>query len=199
MTIPVKVLEGTRVRLVPLDIQRDAQALYAASHGSAEKTALWDFLFYYPYPTFEAFMDDTMGYFAALRDGHYVTFTVFDVASNAAIGVANFSNVFPEHRRLEIGHLWYTPSMQRTGANTETCYLLLKYAFEELGYRRVEWKCDNLHVRSKAAAVKLGFVPEGLFRQHMWLKGKNRDTSWFAMIDADWQNCKLALEQRLGN
>jgi RimJ/RimL family protein N-acetyltransferase len=97
-------------------------------------------------------------------------------------------------RRLELGHIWYVPDAQRGRANTETAYLLLRQAFDVWGYRRAEWKCDALNERSRAAALRLGFTFEGVFRQHMIVKGRNRDTAWFAMLDADWPSRRAAME-----
>ena len=97
-------------------------------------------------------------------------------------------------RRIEIGHIWYVPAAQRTRANTEVAYLLLRRAFEELGYRRVEWKCDASNARSRTAAERLGFTFEGIFRQHMIVKGRNRDTAWFSMLDAEWPRVRRAME-----
>ena len=112
------------------------------------------------------------------------------------VGMAAFMNIVPEHRRLEIGHIWYAPSAQRTEANTEAAYLMMREAFDELGYRRVEWKCDALNARSRAAALRLGFTFEGVFRAHMIVRGRSRDSAWFSLIDTEWpaaQGCARAL------
>ncbi len=95
-------------------------------------------------------------------------------------------SIVPAHGRVEIGSVWYSPLVQKTKVNTEVNYLLLKTLFRDLGYRRVEWKCNNDNLASKRAALRLGFKYEGLFRQHMLVKGKNRDTAWFAILDGDW-------------
>jgi RimJ/RimL family protein N-acetyltransferase len=105
-------------------------------------------------------------------------------------GMASFLNVSPEMRRLELGHIWLIPELHRTSANTETAHLMLSHAFDDLGYRRVEWKCDALNERSRRAALRLGFGFEGVFRQHMVVKGRNRDTAWYAMLDGDWPRVK---------
>jgi len=100
-------------------------------------------------------------------------------------------------RRAEIGNIWYTPPFHRTYANTETSFLLMGYLFDDLKYRRVEWKCDNENLKSKEAALKLGFTFEGIFRQHMIIKGKNRDTAWFSVTDKEWkEQVKKCLFQR---
>jgi RimJ/RimL family protein N-acetyltransferase len=97
-------------------------------------------------------------------------------------------------RVLELGHIWYVPGAQGTGVNTEAVHLMLCEAFDVLDYRRVEWKCDSLNQRSRRAALRLGFRFEGMFCQHMIVKGKNRDTAWFAMLDSDWPEAKRRLE-----
>ena len=112
----------------------------------------------------------------------------------APAGMAAFMNIAPAQRRLELGHIWYVPSAQRTAVNTETVYLMLCESFDSLGYRRVEWKCDALNARSRRAATRLGFSFEGLFRQHAIVKGRNRDTAWFAMLDTDWPRIRENFE-----
>jgi RimJ/RimL family protein N-acetyltransferase len=111
--------------------------------------------------------------------------------------MATMCNYDPVHRRIELGHIWYVPAAQRTGVNTETIYLLLKHCFEEYQTRRVEWKCDSLNESSRAAALRLGFQFEGIFRQHMIVKGRNRDTAWFGMTDGDWPEVEARLRARL--
>ena len=110
------------------------------------------------------------------------------------VGMTAFLNVDVVHRRLELGHIWYAPSAQRTEANTEAVFLMLRESFERLGHRRVEWKCDALNERSRAAALRLGFTFEGVFRQHMVVKGRNRDSAWFSMTDGEWPAARGAFE-----
>jgi RimJ/RimL family protein N-acetyltransferase len=110
------------------------------------------------------------------------------------VGMAAFLNIDVVHRRLELGHIWYAPPAQRTEANTEATYLMLLEAFERLGHRRVEWKCDALNERSRAAALRLGFTFEGVFRRHMIVKGRNRDSAWFSMTDDEWPGARAAFE-----
>lgn len=121
-------------------------------------------------------------------------FTVNDLTSGRPVGLVSYMNIVPAHRRLELGNIWYTPAAQRTKINTESIYLMLGRSFDELGYRRVEWKCDALNARSRAAALRLGFQFEGIFRRHMIIRGRNRDTAWFAMTDGDWPRIKANLE-----
>jgi RimJ/RimL family protein N-acetyltransferase len=106
-------------------------------------------------------------------------------------------NIKPNHRTIEVGHLIYAPQLQRTRGATETFYLLAKYAFDKLHYRRLEWKCNALNTRSRSAAMRLGFRFEGIFRQHMIIKGRNRDSAWFSIIDQEWPAVKAASENWL--
>ena len=100
-------------------------------------------------------------------------------------------------QRLELGHIWYTPNFQQSNVNTETIYLMLCEAFDRHQYRRVEWKCDSLNTRSRAAALRLGFKFEGIFRKHMIVKNRNRDTAWFSMLDSEWSSTKKNMEKWL--
>ena len=100
----------------------------------------------------------------------------------------------PAHRCIEIGDVFYAPSLQRTRAGAEAVYLLARHVFETMGYRRLEWKCDDLNTRSRRAALRYGFTFEGVFRQHMLVRGKNRDTAWFSMLDREWPRRRAAFE-----
>ena len=122
--------------------------------------------------------------------------TVFDFASGQAVGVANFMSNVPDHLKIELGSIWYSPVAQRTGANTEATYLMLDHAFG-LGYRRLEWKCNALNTPSREAALKLGFQFEGIQESHFILKNRNRDTAWFRILDHEWPQVKARLEARL--
>jgi RimJ/RimL family protein N-acetyltransferase len=120
-----------------------------------------------------------------------------DHALGQAAGYACYLRIDEAHRCMEVGDILFTPAIQRTRAATEAMYLMAKHAFEELGYRRYEWKCNALNEPSKRAAVRLGFAYEGTFRQHLIVKGRNRDTAWFAMLDAEWPARKAAFERWL--
>jgi RimJ/RimL family protein N-acetyltransferase len=100
----------------------------------------------------------------------------------------------PQHGVIEIGHIWFAPALQRTRAATEAIYLLARHAFDDLGYRRLEWKCDSLNAPSRRAADRFGFTYEGIFRQHMITKGRNRDTAWYSIIDSEWPSRREAFE-----
>ena len=126
-------------------------------------------------------------------------FTAHSRELGRRIGQISILNIVPEAGRAELGHIWYAPEAQKTKINTECAYLLLRHLFDDLGYRRAEWKCDNANAESKRAALRLGFQYEGLFRQHMVIKGKNRDTAWFAIIDSDWPALRANMERYLAD
>ena len=187
-------LGGETVRLTELDPPRRAAELFAATHGDPEGEAVWSYMAYGPFES-EAAMAEWMSRCAASADPRFLA--VIDLASGRALGMTSYLNVRPAMGVLEIGNIWYVPSAQRTRVNTEACWLLLRHAFEDLGYRRVEWKCDARNERSRGAALRLGFSFEGIFRQHMIVKGRNRDTAWFAMLDGEWPDRRRRLEERL--
>ena len=174
---------GTWVSLVPVDPAGHAPGLFAAAHGDPERDAVWTYMAYGPFEN-EAAMAEWLGGCVDSEDPRF--FTVLDRRTGVPVGVVSYLNVDTAMRRLELGHIWYGPSAQHTRVNTETIYLLLARAFDELGNRRVEWKCDALNERSRVAALRLGFGFEGVFRQHMIVKGRNRDTAWFSMLDHEW-------------
>ncbi|MBA3690917.1 MAG: GNAT family N-acetyltransferase [Actinobacteria bacterium] len=188
---PRAVLRGAFVTLEPIDPSRHAEGLFGAGHGSPAAETLWTYMPYGPFAdvasmrawlqTLRASEDPL--FFAVLRDGR-------------PVGMTSFLNVDTTMRRLEIGHIWYGPAAQRTEANTEACLLMLGWAFDA-GYRRVEWKCDALNARSRVAAERLGFVFEGVFRRHMIVKGRNRDTAWYALLDDQWRDVRVRLAARL--
>jgi RimJ/RimL family protein N-acetyltransferase len=169
---------------VPLDPDSQVDDLYSGSHGSPEIEALWTYMGYGPFASREAMLDWLRG--CAVSDDP-LFLAVRDNETGAYLGMVSYLAIRPAMRVLELGHIWYLPRAQGTGVNTEAVDLMLREAFDVLGYRRVEWKCDSLNVRSRRAALRLGFRFEGIFRQHMIVKGKNRDTAWFAMLDSDWE------------
>jgi RimJ/RimL family protein N-acetyltransferase len=126
-----------------------------------------------------------------------ILFAVVDRASGRAGGWQQLMRVVPEHGVVEIGYVYWGPKLARTRVATEALYLYARYVFDELGYRRFEWKCNTLNEPSKAAARRFGFQFEGVFRQHMIVKGENRDTAWFAMLDGDWPRLKAEFERWL--
>ncbi len=187
-------LQGSAVTVRPLAPADDLDALYAASHGDPETEALWAWMPYGPFADRDA-MGEWLENCATSTDPAFRA--VIHRASGRPVGMVSYLNIEPDHRRLELGHIWYAPSVQRTRANTEAIRLLLGEAFDHLGCRRVEWKCNALNTRSRAAALRLGFRFEGIFRQHMIVKGRNRDTAWFALVDRDWPAARDHMERWL--
>ncbi len=177
-------MEGTTVRLERPDAARDTAPLFDATHGENADPGQWTYMAYGPFESEDAMRSVVERLVEGSRDPQW--WLVRALSSGSPVGMAAFMNMVPAHRRLELGHIWYVPAAQRTAVNTETVYLMLRDSFDRLGYRRVEWKCDALNARSRTAAARLGFRFEGIFRQHCIVKGRNRDTAWFAMLDSDW-------------
>jgi RimJ/RimL family protein N-acetyltransferase len=197
-TLPRKpdavTLTGPRLKLVPLDVERDAEALHAVSNGAPCRWGdrevgaydpdelVWRYINAGPFADAAALA----GYLRSVVDApDGLCLRVTDARSGQPLGAVNYMANVPEHLKVELGGIWYSPVAQRTGANTEVTYLLLRHAFD-LGYRRVEWKCDAFNRRSRRAAERLGFTFEGIHEAHSIVKGRNRDTAWFRMLDRDW-------------
>ncbi len=175
------VLEGRLVRLEPLYAERHAVSLHAENALDVDGKN-WTYLPYGPFASLDAYrswIDNS----CSGRDPLF--YAVIERASNAALGVASYLRIAPASGSIEVGHLNFSPPLQRTPAATEAMVLLMKHAFA-LGYRRCEWKCDALNGPSRAAAKRLGLSFEGMFRQATVVKGRNRDTAWYAVIDKDW-------------
>jgi RimJ/RimL family protein N-acetyltransferase len=156
--------------------------------------AVWTYMpSYGPFAGAVAF-HDWVAARAALKDPY--SYAIVDERGRAA-GVFALMVIRPDHRVIEVGHVVYSPALQRTPLATEAQYLLARYVFETLGYRRYEWKCDALNAASRMAALRYGFSFEGIFRQHMVSKGRNRDTAWLAMLDSEWPARKANFERWL--
>ena len=185
-----KVLEGRYVRLEPLSAARHGDGLYeAATAGNADERFRW--LGEYT-PESRAAFQPWLEKVEASEDPLY--FTVIDKTSGKVAGRQTFLRIDPANGVIEIGHIHWGPLMQRRPAATEAHYLFMRYIFDELGYRRWEWKCNDHNEPSKRAALRFGFQPEGVFRQAMVVKGENRDTAWFSIIDKEWPSVKQAYE-----
>ncbi len=194
-----RTLPGAFITLEPLAPAAQVAALYELSHGSPEVERLWTYMAYGPFAD-RAAMAAWLADCAASDDPLFLAVLGPDEGGRVAgkpVGMVSFLNIDPAMRRLELGNIWYAPLAQRSKVNSESVYLMLRYAFEDLACRRVEWKCDALNARSRTAALRLGFSFEGLFRQHVIVKGRNRDTAWFAMLDTDWPAIKANLERWL--
>jgi RimJ/RimL family protein N-acetyltransferase len=186
------VLEGRYARLEPLS-PAHAEGLHAASSGAGAEQR-FAYLFDHPSAT----PADTAAWIARAAASEDPLFSaVVDRASGRAGGRQALMRVTPEHGVIEIGNILWGPAIARTRVATEALYLAARHVFEDLGYRRFEWKCNDRNEPSKAAARRFGFRYEGLFRQHMWAKGANRDTAWFSMIDGEWPALKQAYERWL--
>jgi RimJ/RimL family protein N-acetyltransferase len=187
------ILRGRAISLVPLSADAHADALFEGANGG-DKDRVWTYLFDGPYPDRAVFRANIANK-AMSEDPLF--FAVIDNASGKAVGYQTFLRIEPKHRVIEVGNIMYTPALQRTIGATEAQYLFARHVFDDLGYRRYEWKCNNLNAPSKRAALRLGFTFEGVFRQHMIVKHRNRDTGWFSMIDSEWPARRAAFEQWL--
>jgi RimJ/RimL family protein N-acetyltransferase len=181
-------LEGRFGALEKLEPDRHAD-LWCALRGHDD---LWAYLSYGPFAEdeFERWLTER----AALTDPFY--YAIVD-AHGAAVGVATLMEIRPAMRVIEVGHIVHSPALQRTSLATEAHHLLARHVFETLGYRRYEWKCNALNAASRRAAERLGFTFEGIFRQHMIVKGRNRDTAWYSMLDREWPSRKAEFERWL--
>ncbi|AXO90766.1 N-acetyltransferase [Pseudomonas parafulva] len=186
-------LEGRFIRLEKLDPARHGDDLWEVLQGPDADPALWDYLPYGPFTERAAF-DRWLHGHAASADPLF--YSVIDKNSDQAQGLLSYMSMVPDHGRFELGHIAFGAAMQRTPKGTEAVYLLGKLGFE-LGNRRLEWKCNDANARSKRAAQRFGFVFEGVFRQHMVVKGRNRDTAWYAITDGQWPQVAAGFERWL--
>ena len=181
------VLSGSSCRLERLDPVRHAAELFAADRADTDGTS-WTYLPYGPFADPEGYarwVEEVAG-----QDDPYF-FAVVDTdprspTPDRAVGVLSLLRVAPAAGSVEVGHIHLSPALQQTRASTEAQFVLMRHVFDELGYRRYEWKCDALNAPSRRAAERLGFTYEGTFRQAGVVKGRNRDSAWFAIVDADW-------------
>ena len=208
--IPARTrIDGVHVSLEPLDPAAHTSALYAASHADEDARAIWTYLPWGPWDSEAAFRAHIDGC-AASFDYIWYVFRLRDRgldggASGGAFGgggsdrrgdggqikgMACFLDVQPGPGVIEIGGIWFAPAMQRTRAATEALFLMLDYAMTDLRYRRMQWRCNALNAKSRAAARRLGYTHEGIFYNHMIVKGRNRDTAWYSLLDTDWPDIR---------
>src|SRR5260221_3091640 len=185
---PRDPIAGRFCRLEPLDPARHAEALYAALNLDT-KGRLWTYL---PYGQLETLESYASWLKASSQSEDPFFYAIIAQPTGQAVGVASYLRIAPASGSIEVGHITYSPLLQRTPAATEAMYLMMNRAFE-LGYRRYEWKCDSLNTKSRVAAQRLGFSFEGVFRQATVYKGRNRDTAWYAVIDREWPALNQAL------
>jgi RimJ/RimL family protein N-acetyltransferase len=187
---PRTPMQGRLCRLEPLDVAKHAAALHAA-HALDREGRNWTYL---PYGPFGSAADYArwVEWAAAQEDPQF--FAILDAATELPLGVASYLRIDPAMGVIEVGHLAFSPALQRKPAATEAMYLMMRRAFEELGYRRYEWKCDSFNAPSCRAAERLGFRYEGTFRQAVVMKGRNRDNAWYSILDGEWPALKQAFE-----
>ena len=191
---PRTALLGNYVELQPQHAGKHAADLYRASHGNEDALRIWDYLPSGPWPSEAAYHNvirDQVAtfdriYYALKKEGE-------DVWS----GQASLMDIHPQNGVIEIGYIWFGLSLQRTRAATEALYLLMRHAMDDLGYRRMQWRCNALNQKSRAAARRLGFRYEGTFYNHLIFKGKNRDTAWYSILDDEWPEVREIMEQWL--
>ncbi|MCJ2143637.1 GNAT family N-acetyltransferase [Methylobacterium sp. E-066] len=187
---PRAPMEGRFCRIVPLDAEAHAAGLFA-TYSAAPDQRNWTYL---PdeMPESEAVFRVRLEARAASEDPLF--HTILDPASGAPLGIASYLRIDPGNGVIEVGHLHFGPQLQRAPAATEAMALMMARAFDELGYRRYEWKCDSLNAPSRAAALRLGFTFEGIFRKATVVKGRSRDTAWFSITDAEWPRVRAGLK-----
>ena len=175
------VLAGRFCRVEPLDVERHAAGLHAANALDREGR-MWTYLQSGPFDSFERYRE-----WLAPREASEdpLFYAIVDASSGQAVGLGSYLRIDPANGSVEVGHLQFSPLLQRTPAATEALYLMMQHAFE-LGYRRFEWKCDALNAASRRAAGRLGFTFEGVTRQAAVYKGRSRDTAWHSILDAEW-------------
>jgi RimJ/RimL family protein N-acetyltransferase len=187
---PRTPMQGRFCRVEPVDAARHGEQLFAANQLDVEGRN-WTYLSVGPFKGFEdyhAWLEKV----AVQADPMF--HTIVDLATGKAVGTCAYMRIVPAHGVIEIGFINYSPLLQRQPAATEAMFLMMRRVFDELGYRRYEWKCDSLNAPSRAAAARLGFTYEGHFRQAVVNKGRNRDTDWFSILDSEWPALKPAYE-----
>lgn len=190
---PKTPMIGRFCRVEPVDVDRHAGDLFAAQRAD-EDGRNWTYLFSEQPKDLHAYRQWLTQYFSG---DDPMLHAIVDTRTGRAVGVAAYLRIDPANGVIEVGHINYSPALQRTAAATEAMYLMLRRAFDELGYRRYEWKCDSLNAASRAAAIRLGFRFEGVFRQALVYKGRNRDTAWFSITDGEWPAIRAEFERWL--
>ena len=186
-------LNGKYITLEPININKHAKDLYV-NFSQDKKNTIWTYLPYGPFKSYGDFKK-WLESFCSKKDPFF--YAIYAKRHKQYCGMASYLRITPEHGSIEVGHINYSPILQNTAEGTETMYLMMKNAFEVLGNRRYEWKCNNLNNGSKKAALRLGFKFEGVFRQMFVSKGRNRDSAWFSIIDKEWKKLKKAYQRFL--
>jgi len=186
-------IAGRFIRLEPLDPDRHGSSLWQETHGIGA-AARWQYLFDEPFADDNSFQD-FLARKAASTDPLF--YAIIDQSTGRALGFEALMRIDPAHRCIEVGNILYGRTLQRTPGATEAQYLLMRYVFEDLGYRRYEWKCNALNEPSRRSALRFGLTFEGIFRKHMIVRGRNRDTAWYSMLDDEWPAVKAVFEHWL--
>jgi RimJ/RimL family protein N-acetyltransferase len=187
----LRPLHGRWMRLDPVSAAKHGASLFRSFEGKDPKGDIWTWLPYGPFTSEEEFVEWLKGREAS-RDPWFYAF--INRQTGEALGMGAFMRADPVNGVIEIGHIWMSPALQRTREATEAIYLMIRHCFDDLGVRRLEWKCDALNAPSRRAAERFGFTFEGIFRQHFIVKGRNRDTAWFAMLDKQWPAVRKGFE-----
>jgi RimJ/RimL family protein N-acetyltransferase len=189
-----RILSGRYVRLEPVSVSRHGSALYGSFANSDPDGSVWTYMGYGPFGSQAEFVD-WLKTKENSRDPFFYAFV--PLAGGEAVGMGSFMRPDPPNGVIEIGHIWFSPGLQRTREATEIIFLMMRHAFDDLGVRRLEWKCDALNAPSRRAAERFGFSFEGVFRQHMIVKKRNRDTAWYALLDHEWPAIRAGFEKWL--
>lgn len=187
---PRSPMTGNHVTVTPLDIERDATQLFAANQAAQDGSRFT----YLPTGPYENFADYKAWIESMVATDDPMLHAIIDQKTNTAVGVAAFMRIDKANGVIEVGNINYAPALSKTIGATEAMYLMMKRAFDELGYRRYEWKCDDQNAPSRAAATRYGFTYEGTFRNHLVYKGRNRDTAWFSITSEEWPDVRAAFE-----
>ncbi len=188
-----KILNGKYVILEPININKHSKDLYA-NFLKDKKNKIWNYL---PYGPFKSYGNFKKWLKSSCLNKDPFFYAIYAKRHKQFCGMASYLRIEPEHGSIEVGHINYSPILQNTAEGTETMYLMMKNAFEVLGNRRYEWKCNNLNTASKNAAKRLGFKFEGVFRQMHVFKSRNRDSAWFSIIDKEWRKLKKGYQMFL--
>ena len=176
-------LEGRYVTLEPQNANAHAAELFKAGHSSEAALQIWDYLSYGPWANVDSYKSTLRAQSSSFDP---IFYTIRSKKLGRACGQASFLDINAQNGVIEIGHIWFAPELQRTQGGTEALFLMLCHAMDELGYRRMQWRCNSLNEKSRSAARRLGFRFEGIFYNHLIFKGKNRDTAWYSILDDEW-------------
>ena len=182
--VPSRIpLLGKYVSLEPQNADKHGADLYEAGHSTEQGRRIWDYLTYGPWSDLESYKATLRAQSSSFDP---IFYTIRSVESGKACGQASYLDINAQNGVIEIGHIWFGPELQKTPGGTEALYLMLSYALDDLKYRRMQWRCNSLNEKSRQAARRLGFRFEGIFYNHLIFKGKNRDTTWYSILDDEW-------------